>query len=145
MPEKVFILLKDLRNFNEIFRKDVTYDNIKSYDNINSLIPIPQNGQTHSNNSSANCRRIVWVCLAILWNWCLKVKLVKSHKKTGPHSLSLSLSLEDTFSEGRVKLTPPSIPSNHGNKNMYHIDEKSSFEALQEKDGTVVTQGERKR
>ena len=28
---------------------------------------------------------------------------------------------------------------------LYHIDEKSSFEALQEKDGTVVTQGERKR
>ena len=24
-------LLHDLRNFNEIFRKDVTYDNIKSY------------------------------------------------------------------------------------------------------------------
>ena len=25
--------------------------------------PIPQNGQTHSNNSSANWRRIVWVCV----------------------------------------------------------------------------------
>ena len=24
-------LLNDLRNFNEVFRKDVTYDNIKSY------------------------------------------------------------------------------------------------------------------
>ena len=24
-------------------------------------VPIPQNGQTHSNNSSANCRQIVWV------------------------------------------------------------------------------------
>ena len=31
--------------------------------------PIPQNGQTHTNNSSANYRRIVWVCLTILWNW----------------------------------------------------------------------------
>ena len=30
---------------------------------------IPQNGQTHSNNSSANCQRIVWMCLTILWNW----------------------------------------------------------------------------
>ena len=25
--------------------------------------------QTHSNNSSANCRRILCVCLSILWNW----------------------------------------------------------------------------
>ena len=29
------------------------------------LAPVSQNGQTHSNNSSANCRRIVWVCLTI--------------------------------------------------------------------------------
>ena len=36
--------------------------------------PIPQNGQTHSNNSSAICRRIVWVCLTILWDWRLRVK-----------------------------------------------------------------------
>ena len=34
--------------------------------------PIPQNGQTHSNNSWAICRRIVWVCLTILSNWRLK-------------------------------------------------------------------------
>ena len=34
--------------------------------------PIPQNDQTHSNNSSAICRRIIWVCLTILWIWCLK-------------------------------------------------------------------------
>ena len=27
--------------------------------------PIPRNGQTHSKNSSANCRKIVWVCLTI--------------------------------------------------------------------------------
>ena len=32
----------------------------------------PQNGKTHSNNSSAICRRIVWVCLTILWGWRLK-------------------------------------------------------------------------
>ena len=33
---------------------------------------ISQNGQTHSNNSSANFRRIAWVCLTILWDWRLK-------------------------------------------------------------------------
>ena len=27
------------------------------------LTPVSQNGQTHSNNSSVNCRRIVWVCV----------------------------------------------------------------------------------
>ena len=32
-----------------------------------------QKGQTHSNNSSANCWRIVWVCLTILWGWRLKI------------------------------------------------------------------------
>ena len=26
----------------------------------------------HSNNSSANCRRIIWVCLTIMWGWHLK-------------------------------------------------------------------------
>ena len=29
LTEKIFILLKDLRNFNEIFRNDVTDDNLK--------------------------------------------------------------------------------------------------------------------
>ena len=33
---------------------------------------IPQNGQTHSNNSLGICRQIVWVCLTILWGWRLK-------------------------------------------------------------------------
>ena len=33
---------------------------------------IPQNGQTHSNNSSVNYQRIVLVCLTILWGWRLK-------------------------------------------------------------------------
>ena len=36
--------------------------------------PISKNGQTHANNSSANCWRIVWVCLTILWHCCLKGK-----------------------------------------------------------------------
>ena len=35
-------------------------------------VPISQNGQTHSNNSSASYRRIVLVCLTILWDWHLK-------------------------------------------------------------------------
>ena len=34
--------------------------------------PIPQNGHTHSNNSSAICQWIVWMCLTILWVWRLK-------------------------------------------------------------------------
>ena len=38
-------------------------------------VPTPQNGQTHSNNLSAICRRIVWVCMIILWNWPLKDKV----------------------------------------------------------------------
>ena len=29
-------------------------------------VPIPRNGQAHSGNSLANCRRIVWVCLVTL-------------------------------------------------------------------------------
>ena len=34
---------------------------------INPKAPTPQNGQTHSSNSSADCRRIVSVYLTILW------------------------------------------------------------------------------
>ena len=37
---------------------------------------------THSNNSSANWRRIVWVCLSILWDWRLKGQLSMSGGKT---------------------------------------------------------------
>ena len=33
MTEKLFIHFEQLENFNEIFRKDVTYDNIKSHKN----------------------------------------------------------------------------------------------------------------
>ena len=35
-------------------------------------VQTPQNGQTHLNNLSAKCRRIVWECLTILWGWRLK-------------------------------------------------------------------------
>ena len=34
--------------------------------------PTQQNGQIHSNNLPAICRRIVWVSLTILWDWHLK-------------------------------------------------------------------------
>ena len=37
----------------------------------------PINGQTHSKNSSANCRRIVWVCLTILRGWRLTVNIFR--------------------------------------------------------------------
>ena len=36
------------------------------------LVPISQNGQTHSNNLSAICQQIVWKCFTILWEWRLK-------------------------------------------------------------------------
>ena len=53
------------------FKKDAFSKIIKVVSE--SLNPLtPQNGQTHSNNSSANCRRIVWVCLTVLWVWRLK-------------------------------------------------------------------------
>ena len=39
---------------------------------LNPLNANPTNGQTHSNNSSAVSRRIVWMCLTILWDWGLK-------------------------------------------------------------------------
>ena len=32
---------------------------------------LQKNGQTNSNNLSANCWRIVWVCLIIFWVWSL--------------------------------------------------------------------------
>ena len=35
---------------------------------VKSLSANPTNSQTHSNSSSANCRRIVWVGLTILWD-----------------------------------------------------------------------------
>ena len=37
-------------------------------------MPTPQNGQSHSNSSSAFCQQIVWVCLTILWGWRLNGK-----------------------------------------------------------------------
>ena len=51
--------------------------------------PTPQNGETHSNNSSAISQQIVWVCLTILWGWRLK-DWVPVYKKTR-FSLTISL------------------------------------------------------
>ena len=39
--------------------------------NLTIQVPIPQNGQIHSNNLSAICWQIVLVCLTILWDWRL--------------------------------------------------------------------------
>ena len=39
------------------------------------LAPISQNGHTHSKI----CRRIVWVCLTIFWDWRLKAKKPSPH------------------------------------------------------------------
>ena len=35
-------------------------------------MPVPQNGQTHSKNSSAICRQIFWLCLTIFFGLALK-------------------------------------------------------------------------
>ena len=40
--------------------------------------PTPENSQTYSNNSSADSRRFVCVCLTISWGWRLKGSLEKS-------------------------------------------------------------------
>ena len=45
-------------------------------------VPISQNGQTHSNNSSANCRRIAGVCLTIFVGLALKGLIHNSHRKS---------------------------------------------------------------
>ena len=41
---------------------------------------ISKNGQRRSNNSSAICLQIFWVCLTILWHWRLKDLDSKSSK-----------------------------------------------------------------
>ena len=56
----------------EILEKGVKYSKLLIKLILILETPISQNGQTHSNNSSAIYRRIVWACLTILWGWCLK-------------------------------------------------------------------------
>ena len=57
-------------------------------------MPTPQNGQTHSNNSSAICQRIVWVGLIIIWDWRLK----------GSGTFFIKL-LKDNYSREQIQLT----------------------------------------
>ena len=73
--EKVSFLLIIMGRFNDCLLFWMFSSTAGQQINILTLsAAIPQNGQTHSNNLSAICRRIVWVCLTILWNWCLKGK-----------------------------------------------------------------------
>ena len=37
----------------------VSHQEFREFPELTLLAPIPQNGQAHSNNSSANCRQIV--------------------------------------------------------------------------------------
>ena len=57
-------------------------------------MPTPQNDQTHSNNSSAICQRIVWVGLIIIWDWRLK----------GSGTFLIKL-LKDNYSREQIQLT----------------------------------------
>ena len=64
---KTWIFLNRLDTFiSSVFSLARNHSKINYF---NPLAPIPQNSQTHSNNSSANRRRSVWVRLTILWNW----------------------------------------------------------------------------
>ena len=58
------ILKRDFKHFQLVWCATGNYLRIRQ--------PALKNGQTHSNNSSANCRQIVWVCLTILLGWRLK-------------------------------------------------------------------------
>ena len=50
-------------------------------------VPTPQNDQPYSNNSSANCREIIRVYLAILWSWLLKGLIWKFKGKSSSYLL----------------------------------------------------------
>ena len=67
---------------------------------VNPLTPIPQNGQTHSNNSLANRRRIVWVCLTILWNWRKKKVWVDNNE----NYVKMTIMLKPISEVSNVKL-----------------------------------------
>ena len=59
-----------LKSFHQISEKVQKANQIMGL--LTLSVPILQNSQTHSNNSSAIYRRIVLVCLTILWDWHLK-------------------------------------------------------------------------
>ena len=56
--------------FYEIFHNEINA--LEQIFKLNLLSANPTKCQTHSSNSSAISRRIIWVCLTILWNWRLK-------------------------------------------------------------------------
>ena len=58
---------------------------------------MPQNGQTHSNNSSAICWRFGWVCLTILWNWRLKGKDKFSNQSWNSFKVNKKRVLKDIY------------------------------------------------
>ena len=58
-----------VRNWVQFVQSDWYY---AGEDVVNPLGTNPTNGQTHSNNSSANSQRIAWVCLTILCGRPLK-------------------------------------------------------------------------
>ena len=78
-PPKVFCKNGALRNFAKFTGKHLwqsfffnKVSGLKFATLLTPSAPISQNGQTHSKSSSSNWRRIVWVCLTILWDWRLK-------------------------------------------------------------------------
>ena len=52
-----------------LFSSKIIIESLTNNSILTLQAPTLQNGQTHSSNSSGNCRRIVWVCLTILWGW----------------------------------------------------------------------------
>ena len=52
----------------------ISYFVKKNLMDLTLYAPTPQNGQTHSNNLVAICRRIVWLCLTILWDGTYRIK-----------------------------------------------------------------------
>ena len=81
---------------------------IRKFNTLTLQVPTPQNGQTHTNNSSAFCRQIVWVCLAIFWGWCLKGQGSRNpFHATGLFLYSLKTSERQVFScfQGEEKKT----------------------------------------
>ena len=57
----------------EFLDKKFAAESFESQQRANKgMVAVPRNSQTYWNNSSANCRRIVWVCLTILRGWRLK-------------------------------------------------------------------------
>ena len=68
-PEQTLLThLLSMLPFITMFSEYRNKDNI----DLSPLSANPTKWSTHSNNSSENCRRIIWGCLTILWDWRLK-------------------------------------------------------------------------